>query len=104
MATGQIGLCVATAEKERKNAARPVLRSCVKGTMDHIIVVWICPQCGNYYGASSAEDLDQMMNYDKKGSVVSVRTQCPNCHSARVRCVFSVELVLKEEARTNGGE
>lgn len=43
--------------------------------------LWICPQpeCGNYYGTSSAGDLRKQFNQDSKAQVTFPRTRCPDC-------------------------
>ena len=46
-------------------------------------VVWICDNCGEYYAASSAGDLREQWNTDKKGQPTFPRSQCPTMNCAR---------------------
>ena len=41
-----------------------------------IIEVWICPNCGNYYGASNAGDLSTTWN-EHHGRRTFLRSRCP---------------------------
>jgi predicted RNA-binding Zn-ribbon protein involved in translation (DUF1610 family) len=61
------------------------------------ITVFVCPNCGNYYGASSAGDLGQKIVTAKNNRVSMPRDRCPDCGDKRVPCIFSVELVPKEK-------
>lgn len=48
--------------------------------MEVTAVLWICPRCGNYYGASSAGNLREEMNTDLHGrNQTFARSICPNC-------------------------
>lgn len=61
-----------------------------------IVEVFICPTCGNYYGASSAGNLAQKVASAERGKVLIPRDKCPDCQDTRVPCVFEVELTPKE--------
>jgi len=42
------------------------------------IRVWICDNCGNYYGASSAGELDKEWNVEKNSNKPTFRrSRCP---------------------------
>lgn len=56
------------------------------------IVVWICEQCGNYYGCTSAENLDKQLNRDAKGRVTFPRTRCPYCKIPRQKMELELEV------------
>lgn len=60
---------------------------------ERTVVIWICPDCGNYYASSSAGDLST--DFNKKlnsGQPTFARSKCPDCpgevHRERVvvRC------------------
>jgi hypothetical protein len=61
-----------------------------------IIEVYVCPTCGNYYGASSAGNLAQKVASADKGKKLLPRDRCPGCEDTRVPCVFEIELTPKE--------
>lgn len=47
-------------------------------SIPEFITVWICPDCGNYYAASSAGDLLANINTDKETKKPSFpRARCP---------------------------
>jgi predicted RNA-binding Zn-ribbon protein involved in translation (DUF1610 family) len=47
-------------------------------SIPEFITVWICPDCGNYYAASSAGDLLVEVNIDKESKKPSFpRARCP---------------------------
>lgn len=50
------------------------------------MIVWVCPACGNYYGASSEAgvDLRTVMNRDAKGRETFSRARCPDCADRRM--------------------
>jgi predicted RNA-binding Zn-ribbon protein involved in translation (DUF1610 family) len=61
------------------------------------ITVWVCPQCGEYYGATSAGNLHKFFNRDIKGKPVSRRSQCPNCTGVtRKPYTFKLEIPGKQ--------
>lgn len=60
---------------------------------EHTIVVWICANCGNYYGSSSAGNLSEQINKDKQGNFLFSRSRCPTCRTDRTPCAFKVELI-----------
>jgi len=61
------------------------------------VCVWVCPNCHNYYGASSVHDrLADQINVDNQGNAKFSRAQCPDCHEMRVPCLFEIELLAKE--------
>jgi hypothetical protein len=55
-------------------------------------VLWVCPRCLRYYGASSAGDLRQEMNQDIHGQPTHSRAQCPFCHTERRPHYVEIEL------------
>jgi predicted RNA-binding Zn-ribbon protein involved in translation (DUF1610 family) len=57
----------------------------------------VCPNCGNYYGASSAGDLSQKVATRKNHIIQLPRDRCPDCGDKRVPCMFQVEFVPKEK-------
>jgi predicted RNA-binding Zn-ribbon protein involved in translation (DUF1610 family) len=57
-----------------------------------IVTFWLCPSCGNYYGASAAGNLEKQMNTDAKGQETFPRNRCPQCGDRRTRCDIGVEL------------
>lgn len=59
------------------------------------VEVWVCPGCGNYYGSTAADDLDEAMTYNIKGQPSHLRSRCPDCGQTRLRHQFSVELGLE---------
>jgi predicted RNA-binding Zn-ribbon protein involved in translation (DUF1610 family) len=61
------------------------------------ITVFVCPNCGNYYGSSSSGDLSQKVATSQLGKVLVPRDRCPDCGDKRVPCVFQVEFVAKEK-------
>ena len=46
-------------------------------SLPEYVTVWICEQCGNYYGASNVGDLLDTWNYDMKGKPTFPRARCP---------------------------
>jgi hypothetical protein len=61
-----------------------------------IVEVFVCPTCGNYYGASSAGNLAQKVSTANRGKLLIPRDRCPDCSDTRVPCVFEIELTAKE--------
>jgi hypothetical protein len=55
------------------------------------VVLWVCYKCGNYYGATSAENLHLQFNRDLKGGVTFSRIRCPHCKIDRVRVKLEVD-------------
>lgn len=50
------------------------------------IVVWICPECGDYFGSTSAGDLSQKWNQEDvtaghKGRRTFTRDTCQSCRA-----------------------
>lgn len=45
-------------------------------------IVWVCDNCGDYYGASSAGDLDEKWN-EHKGEQTFKRSRCPTPSCAK---------------------
>jgi hypothetical protein len=45
------------------------------------VTLWICPSfgCGNYFGSSSAGDLDAEFNTTARGEPTFPRSRCPIC-------------------------
>lgn len=60
------------------------------------VTVWLCPNCGDYFGSSSAGDLSAEWNTSKNGTPLFPRNRCPACHDMRVPCTLEIELVPKE--------
>lgn len=60
------------------------------------VEVWVCPNCGNYYGSTSAKDLNDQMTADIKGQPTHLRSRCPACGQTRLMHSFFVELGVKE--------
>jgi hypothetical protein len=57
------------------------------------VTVWVCQQCGNYYGATSAGNLHKFFNRDAKGKVTTRRSKCPNCVGMyRKPYTFTIEI------------
>ena len=54
--------------------------------------MWVCPRCGNYYGASNAGNLDKLWNRDAKGRPTHRRAQCPTCHIRRKPYRVTIEV------------
>jgi hypothetical protein len=58
--------------------------------VEEVIEVYVCPACGNYYGASGMGNLAEMANiapvgHKQAGGIVSYRDQCPHCDAPKVR-------------------
>jgi rubrerythrin len=56
------------------------------------VTVWVCPRCGNYYGATSAGNLHKFWNRDMKGFPTHRRSQCPNCKIPRKPHTANIEI------------
>ena len=41
------------------------------------LTIWVCPNCGNYYGSSDTGDLSTQWNTDKKNQKTFRRSRCP---------------------------
>ncbi len=64
--------------------------------------LWLCPNdCGHYYGAPSAERLDQLKNQDLFGNEIGTRHACPRCKTKGAGVVFlerhKIESVKKDD-------
>lgn len=64
------------------------------------IIIWICPDCGQYYAASGAGDLNESWNTDMKGAPTFPRSRCPTIQCAakgtlRVPRVFMLSPEIK---------
>jgi predicted RNA-binding Zn-ribbon protein involved in translation (DUF1610 family) len=50
-----------------------------------VICIYICPKCGNYYGASGMGKLEDQANRDLKNDITHYRDRCPDCGETRTR-------------------
>jgi predicted RNA-binding Zn-ribbon protein involved in translation (DUF1610 family) len=64
------------------------------------VFVWLCPDCGNYYGSSHAGDLTKKLNFNLQNKPTFARSRCPDCGGERVRCGMEIELTPKESVAT----
>lgn len=59
------------------------------------IEVWVCPNCGNYYGASSAGNLADKPQPGRNGVPKDVsRAKCPQCPGIREPHLFTITGLL----------
>lgn len=42
------------------------------------VVVWVCRECGNYFGSTSAGDLSSTLQTTKRNKPQIPRSRCPN--------------------------
>jgi len=42
------------------------------------LIVWVCPNCDNYYASANAGNLLREWNTDLKGERTFTRSRCPN--------------------------
>lgn len=50
-----------------------------------IVVVYVCPNCGSYYGTSRMGRLEEIFNTDLKNKNTHLRSRCPECGENRTR-------------------
>ena len=62
-----------------------------------IVIVYVCPNCENYYGASDMGDLVNTWNTNLKRERTHNRARCPNCHAQRERRY--ARLITQDEIR-----
>lgn len=72
---------------EKRISPRAVGKNEASGPQDGVVVIWVCPNCGNYVGSTmmSGVNLNDQMAHDIFGKETHPRSQCPNCKSTRIK-------------------
>lgn len=63
------------------------------------VELWVCPDCGAYYGASSAGDLAGGEKHAITGEDRGWRDGCPYCPGTRERIATTVLVPVRAERR-----